>query len=140
MGGKSPNNSHFHVGIRAPCGSLGSREFTCQVANAISIKPYSRLFRAHSPWSLYSTMGHPITVQKLSLPLGRSGPPSNKWLLGPNQAYIPNCTSIGSAVFAGHSVMGTQTDHATTCVYSNRLHVYTMHTMRPKNHCKLGRI
>jgi len=36
---------------------------------------------------------------KLTLPFAASGPPSNTWYLRPTGVIIPNCMSIGSAVF-----------------------------------------
>jgi len=42
---------------------------------------------------------------KLPLPIGRSGPPSNTWFLGPTRVLSPNAISIGSAVFAGFTTV-----------------------------------
>jgi len=59
--------------------------------------------------------GSPYTLQwaalppKLSLPLGVSGPPANTWFLGSTRVRIPKGISIGSAVFAGLTIV---TDHS----------------------------
>jgi len=52
----------------------------------------SRSYTAHGRKSPYPP--------ELPLPMGRSGPPSNAWCLGPMRAHNPNDTWIGSTVFA----------------------------------------
>jgi len=52
--------------------------------------------------SLYFTIRRPPPQKsKLSLPMGRSGPPYNTWLPGPTHVLSPNDMSICSAIFAG---------------------------------------
>jgi len=54
----------------------------------------------------------PFRLQKLRLPMGRYGPPSNTWFLGPTGVHFPNGISIGSAVFAGLTIVTDRpTDH-----------------------------
>ena len=54
-------------------------------------------------------------LQKLPLPIGRFGAPSNMWFPGPTRVHDPNGISIGSAVLAGLTVASDrQTDRQTT--------------------------
>jgi len=48
---------------------------------------------------------------KIAPSMGRSGPPSNTWFLGPTESSTENSTSIGWAIFAG---LTTVTDWQTT--------------------------
>ena len=64
--------------------------------------------------------------------------PSNRWFLGPNRVYNPNCFSIGSATFCWAQDCDRQTDwhtdHATLSVTIGRIYVRST-AMRPIN-CK----
>ena len=42
----------------------------------------------------------PLSSNKLPLPMGGSGPPSNTWFPRPTRVLNPNGISIGSAIFA----------------------------------------
>ena len=42
------------------------------------------------------------------LPLGAFGPRHKTWLFGPTQVHTPNCTSIGSSVFVGLTVVSNR--------------------------------
>jgi len=51
--------------------------------------------------------------RKMPIPLQVSGPPTNRWFLGPTQVHNRNSISIGSSVFAGLTAVSnrqTQTD------------------------------
>ena len=79
-------------------------------------------------------MGGHFSNTKLSLPLGRLGPPSNTWYLGPTWVTTPHGISINSAVLQGSQMWPT--DRASkwvkyqSCysVHRNRLDV-----MQPNN-------
>ena len=45
-------------------------------------------------------MDRPLFALKIAPSFVGTGLPSNTWFLGPNCIHIPNCISIGSAVFA----------------------------------------
>jgi len=83
-------------------------------------------------------MGRPFP-QKLSLPMGKSGPPSNRWFPGPTRVLNPKGISIGSAVFAELTSVTDRhtdrpTDHATRSVTIGRIYMHVRSTaMRPNN-------
>jgi len=59
----------------------------------------------------------PLSLSKLPLTMGGSGPPSNTWFLGATRVLNPNEISIGAAIFAGlTSVTDRPTDRQTTLV------------------------
>jgi len=72
------------------------------------------------------TANYPYSLQwdapfanKLPLPIGGYGPPSNTWFPGPTRILNPNGISIGSAVFTGLTSLtdrltDRQTDRQTT--------------------------
>jgi len=62
------------------------------------IDRFSGFCAVHGRKCLYFTMGTPIH-QNCPFPWGDLAP-SYTWCLGPMQAQNPNCTSLGSAVFA----------------------------------------
>ena len=63
--------------------------------------------------SLNFAMGRPFTLKISNLHWG-SGPPSNTWFFGPTRVHNPNRISIGSAVFAGLTIVtDRQTDWPT---------------------------
>ena len=59
---------------------------------------------------MYFTMDH-LFPSKLPIRVGGCGLPSNVWFLGPIPVLSPNDISIGSAVFAGPTIV---TDQPTT--------------------------
>ena len=63
------------------------------------VNRFRRFFTAHHRVCHYFTMNHYVFPQKLPLPLGRPGPPSNTCYIWPTLVIIPNAISIGSAVF-----------------------------------------
>jgi len=69
---------------------------------------------------------------KIALHMGRSGPPSNTWFLGPTRVHIPNDISIGSAIIAWLTIVtDRQTDHATPSVTIGCIYIRT--AMQPNN-------
>ena len=100
--------------------SLGQSEPTIQTASQ-SVQLISYRW-PQSVTILYN--GRPFTP-KLPLSMGGSGPPFNKWFIGPTRVLHPNGILISSAVFAGlTSVTDRQTDrptdHATRSVTTDR--------------------
>jgi len=92
--------------------SLSPTESKSQTASR-SVQPF---FTAHGRESLYFTM--PLLPLKIAPSHGESVPLSNTWFLGPTEVHNPNGTSIGSAVFAGLTIVTDRptdrpTDHAT---------------------------
>ena len=68
----------------------------------------------------------PFFTPKLP-PVG-SVPPPNTWFLGPTRVHAPNGTSIGSVVFAGHTVViSRKTEWPRYDIYNNRLHLHDTH-------------
>ena len=69
----------------------------------------------------------PVCV--LPLPSPKSpfawGMQSNTWFLGPTCVHNPNCISVGSAVFAGLSVMINRHAERPHYISNYRLHLYT---------------
>jgi len=63
------------------------------------VNRFRRFFTAHHRVCHYFTMNHYVFPQKLPLPIGRPGPPSNTCYIWPTLVIIPNAISIGSAVF-----------------------------------------
>jgi len=51
------------------------------------------------------TMGHPFTPQNCPFAWGSRPPSNTTWFLGPTWVHNPNNISIGSAVFAGLTIM-----------------------------------
>jgi len=81
----------------------------------------SCLLRAHTPLSLYFTVGRPLPRPKIALSHGGIRTPSNIWLLWPTSLHMPNGISIGPAVFAGYIIMTSQTIHGN--ISSNMPHL-----------------
>ena len=133
MGGKSSKSAPSHgrdLGLHLIHGSLGPHESTCQTPTCSSLQFFHRQ-RFMVPILYYGSVP---SAPKTALYRGGPRPPSNMWLLGPTLAYKPNCTSIGSAVFAGltnvtDTLTDRHTDHATTGVAIGC--IYAMHTMQP---------
>jgi len=80
-------------------------------------------------------------LPKLTIPLGRSGPPSNIWLLGPSRVSpSPNGISIVYTVFSGFTnLTSTQTDKPRYSICSNRPLSLAVATMRSNNN-KISRL
>jgi len=57
--------------------------------------------------------GPPLVLSKLLVRIGRPGPPSNIWFLGPTWVHSPNDISIGSAVFCRAHDCNWPTDRQT---------------------------
>ena len=82
---------------------------------------------------------HADNVLPLKLPLcmGRSGPTSNSWFLGPTRFHIPD--SIGSALlhraklWQNDRLTDRQTDQAATSVTIGHLHSSELRAMRPNS-------
>ena len=70
----------------------------------------------------------PFLPSKIPLCARVFGPQSNTWFLGPIQVHCPNGTTIGSAAFAGLTVV---TDRSTDHVCNNRPHLASA-LIRPK--------
>ena len=88
--------------------------------------------------SLYFTIGRPFPGQ-IAPSHGGSQSPSNTWFLGPTRVLNPNCILIGSAVFAGLTIVTDRqtdrpTDHATRYVTIDRINVRRT-AIRPNNNC-----
>ena len=63
----------------------------------------------------------------------RPGPPSNTWFLQPTRVHKPKDISIGSAVFAGLTIVtDRQTDHVPPSVTIGHIYLRTT-AMLPKN-------
>ena len=63
---------------------------------------------------VYFTIVRPFTTPKCPLPVGRSAPSSNTWVLQSTQVHTANGIFIGSAIFAGCTNVSnreTHTDH-----------------------------
>ena len=57
-------------------------------------------------------LGWPLFALKIAPSCMGSGPPSNTWFLGPIRVHNPKGISMGSAVFAGPTIV-TNTDRPT---------------------------
>jgi len=69
-----------------------------------------RIAAAHGRYSLYLTVGRP-SLSKLPLTVGDLDPHLIQWFLEPTPVHIPKAMSIGSAAFAGLTVVTVrQTD------------------------------
>ena len=65
---------------------------------------FSRVWTADRSVSLYFTMGRPILPQNCPFPRG-IWTPSNTWFIGRTRVHNPNGILIGSAVFAGLTIV-----------------------------------
>jgi len=78
-------------------------------------------------------MGRPFP-HKIAHSHGGSGPPTNTWFLGPTWVHNSNSISIGSAVFAGLTIVTDRpTDRPRYSVCNNRPHLRST-AMRPNMH------
>jgi len=99
---------------------MHSRSKTCflgptQVHTPNGISIGSAVFAKLTAGSVYTLQWASPFPSKLPLRIGGSGLPSDTWFLGPNQVHNPHGISIGSAVFAKHTIMtDRQTDRQTT--------------------------
>jgi len=87
------------------------------------VQPFLQSLRQKVP-TFYN--GLPLPPQNYLFAWG-SGLLSNTWFLWPTRVYNPNGISIGSAVFAGRTILtNRQTDRETTLysVGNNRPHLY----------------
>ena len=83
---------------------------------------FSRFCTAHSSELIYFTISRPLFP--LKLPLSRGSGLS--WFLGPTWVHNPNCVSIGSADFAGLTIVTDRsTDRSRYSVCNNRPHLRT---------------
>jgi len=76
-------------------GSLGPPESTTQTESRF-VQPFLHSSR-RSVVEHSRGMSFPVKIAPL---IGRSGPPCNRWFLGPTNVQIPHVISIGLAVFA----------------------------------------
>jgi len=92
---------------------------------------FSRFCTAHDRECLYFTMDRPFPLKVGPSHVG-FGAPSYTWLLGLTRIHNPNGTSIGSADFAGLTIV---TDKPRYSVCKNRPHLRTpvRTMMRPKS-------
>jgi len=95
---------------------------------------FGRFCIAHCRVSIYYAMGRPSPL-KLPLPIGGSGPASNRWFRELTRTQNPNGISIGSALLAGltshdcdrptdrqtDKQINRPTDHATRSVIIGRI-------------------
>jgi len=86
--------------------------------NCISID--SAVFAQLMLGSLYTLQWIAHFPFKIAPLHGGSKPQSNAWFIGPTRVHIPNDTSIGSAVFAGLTIV---TEHAIPSVANGRIYV-----------------
>jgi len=71
--------------------------------------------------------GRPLVPSKLYIQVWGSGPHVIRVSLGPIRVNVPNGISIGSAVFAGLTIVADrQTDRAHYSVCSNRPNLYVV--------------
>jgi len=99
-----------HGGSGHPANTWFLWHIRAQNPNCISIG--SAVFFHSSPQSVSILYNGPcLPCLKIAPSMGRSGPPSNTWFLGPTESSTANGTSIGWGIFAG---LTTVTDRQTT--------------------------
>ena len=73
-----------------------------------------RIAAAHGQYSLYFATGRPFPLQGLKIAFSHGNLDPIEYVPRPTQVYSPKGISIGSAVFAGLTIVtDRQTDHAT---------------------------
>jgi len=116
--------------------TLGSRKAKEQNRNrSLAENNWSKSFDQKTASPLH-TDGGPYTLQwanpfplKLPIPTGRSGPPSNKWFLGSRAHPRPKPKrhlDRFSHFCRAHDCADRPTDHATSSVTVDRIHVYVV--------------
>jgi len=103
---------HFALKIAPLCGGYEPHLIHGSLGPPKSTPQTECFCRAYGRKSLYFTIMCPLSTSKLPLRMEGSGPPSNTWFHGPTGVHILNNISIGSASFAGITIMSL-TDHIT---------------------------
>jgi len=122
-------NAHSRAGICTPSNTRFLRPTAVHIPNGISIS--SVIFAQLTAGSPYTLQWPPLFPFKIAPSHGGSGYPSSTWFLGPAGDHIPNDISIGSAFFAGITIVtdrqteltDQQTDNTTLPVTTDRIYL-----------------